>query len=216
MTPRPGGRDDHRADVTARGWPSPNCGRTPLRVDHLSVKRARVGESTRGPSEELWPSPCDRAHRSSPRRTSSQNRRSRSEPRSRTPRRSWRRSKDFLETRSAGGPSAARSPRPSMPEQRLHRSGEYINGERRLARIATVGPMGPASRPALGMWKHNAEMGAVGRYGPPTSTRQKKFRDVAKRDAPRSCRRLATRIQAARRGLRCDGHGPRSRRVRRR
>ena len=38
---------------------------------------------------------------------------------------------------------------------------EYLNGERRLARIATVGPDGTPHVVPVGMWKHNAELDTV-------------------------------------------------------
>jgi len=55
----------------------------------------------------------------------------------------------------------------------------YLNGDRRLARIATVGPDGTPHVVPVGMWRHNAELDTVDVTGRDFD-KKKKFRDVAR------------------------------------
>ena len=55
----------------------------------------------------------------------------------------------------------------------------YLNGERRLARLATVGKDGTPHVTPVGMWKHNAELDTIDVTGRDFAEK-KKFRDVAR------------------------------------
>jgi pyridoxamine 5'-phosphate oxidase family protein len=54
---------------------------------------------------------------------------------------------------------------------------EYMTGERRLARVATVGKDGTPHVVPVGMWAHNAEHDAID-VGGHEFARTKKYRDV--------------------------------------
>lgn len=56
---------------------------------------------------------------------------------------------------------------------------EYMNGEQRLARVATVGKDGTPHVVPVGMWSHNAELDAIDVTGMDFE-QTKKFRDVAR------------------------------------
>ena len=56
---------------------------------------------------------------------------------------------------------------------------EYLQGERRLARVATVGPDGTPHISPVGMWSVDPETGVVEVTGRDFDT-TKKFRDVAR------------------------------------
>jgi len=56
---------------------------------------------------------------------------------------------------------------------------EYFNGERRLARVATVGKDGTPHVTPVGMWRHNAELDTIDVTGRDFAEK-KKFRDVAR------------------------------------
>jgi pyridoxamine 5'-phosphate oxidase family protein len=56
---------------------------------------------------------------------------------------------------------------------------EYFNGERRLARVATVGQDGTPHVTPVGMWRHNAELDTIDVTGRDFAEK-KKFRDVAR------------------------------------
>jgi len=56
---------------------------------------------------------------------------------------------------------------------------EYFNGERRLARVATVGEDGTPHVTPVGMWRHNAELDTIDVTGRDFAEK-KKFRDVAR------------------------------------
>lgn len=55
----------------------------------------------------------------------------------------------------------------------------YLQGERRLARVATVGPDGVPHVTPVGMWSYDAEHGTIDVRGRDFA-RTKKFRDVAR------------------------------------
>jgi pyridoxamine 5'-phosphate oxidase family protein len=56
---------------------------------------------------------------------------------------------------------------------------DYFNGERRLARIATVGADGTPHVTPVGMWSHNPELDTIDVTGRDFGEK-KKFRDVAR------------------------------------
>ena len=56
---------------------------------------------------------------------------------------------------------------------------DYFNGERRLARVATVGADGTPHVTPVGMWSHNAELDTIDVTGRDFGEK-KKFRDVAR------------------------------------
>jgi len=56
---------------------------------------------------------------------------------------------------------------------------EYFHGERRLARVATVGEDGTPHVTPVGMWRHNAELDTIDVTGRDFAEK-KKFRDVAR------------------------------------
>jgi pyridoxamine 5'-phosphate oxidase family protein len=55
----------------------------------------------------------------------------------------------------------------------------YLNGERRLARIATVGKDGTPHVVPVGRWSHNADLDAI-EIGGHDLERTKKYRDVGR------------------------------------
>jgi pyridoxamine 5'-phosphate oxidase family protein len=56
---------------------------------------------------------------------------------------------------------------------------DYLNGERRLARVATVGQDGTPHVTPVGMWRHNPELDTIDVTGRDFAEK-KKFRDVAR------------------------------------
>jgi pyridoxamine 5'-phosphate oxidase family protein len=56
---------------------------------------------------------------------------------------------------------------------------DYFNGERRLARVATVGADGTPHVTPVGMWSHNPELDTIDVTGRDFGEK-KKFRDVAR------------------------------------
>ena len=56
---------------------------------------------------------------------------------------------------------------------------DYLNSERRLARVATVGKDGTPHVTPVGMWRHNPELDTIDVTGRDFAEK-KKFRDVAR------------------------------------